>query len=810
MYALVKYNTSITLDRPLKASQMIALTEGGIGVISMCSKQIEQLKEQCGVSYVEPEFEIQLRGGFTQPISNLDNDTLVGYIGYKTVKDDENTYYDLDTQTFVNRPSRYVIGISKNKVITSTLYLGFICDMICKSLEEHKKLLIYADIYIVENSVRYRSLLNKTINELLEKVNGILVNKLYGDMASYYTPCSKKFEAYIEKTIYTEDTFNQVLKKMKPIEDRNHFRSVLKKIYREAENEGLYNNIFYEQISEDETIYVPILPTSIVPRDAYESLGVEYIKIDRGYGILRGEKKIFDREKDFLINNVIPQYDVQILTPVYLTEIEVPSNYQLNPRENQTYNGEGVYIGIVGVSGIDYRNANFIDQEGRSRVSYVWDQIEGGKGQKYLNKEIQQALEKNIDLDIYSKLESYLTSNLLAIAGGKTNFNGEEYKGVASEAEFIVAKINRAPDTLQKIYVGGPTEEAVLLDDVIIGINQLVEFANEQKKPLVLCIPYGSNLNSHDGKSILESRIETFASQTGIAMIVSAGEEADKAHHSRITLEKSQGYTVGIEISDNQQKVVGVIWINDINIVDITLVSPSSRSYNLNKTGRYVENSSEILISGVSVDFDNGLKEIMFSIENLTVGRWQIDIIEKESSKQGTYENVIDIWLSQQSLNKHVTLRPYDVFVTIPGIGNIPNIISVGNYDNETLTIYKSSGRGYTRQNLVKPTLVAQGKDVLSTTQEGKWGLLTGSAAAMANMTGVVAALYSKLVASQMYPLPNTAVISSMLISQLTLLATVQYPNPSQGNGIFDRKAMKNLLDKDSPISIGRMQNGRL
>ncbi|MEG0352125.1 MAG: hypothetical protein RSG75_03310 [Cellulosilyticaceae bacterium] len=797
MYALVSCKGTKIPNRQEHVDKVFKWIKEDIAMMEIGDNQSRGLGVELETSYIEKEFMIKLKGQFVAPEMLLDEKKLVAYVGHSDMKENEKNYYNLDTNQFMDKNNGYVIGFSDSNEITSTKYLKFILDMICKSLEENKKLIIYADVYIEDENLRYRSVLNKLINKLLDEVNGVLINKLYGNMALYYRASSNGFEFYIEDTIYTEDEIDVALSKIRNISDGKYDRSMLKRLYREVKAtrvNGLYHDIFYEQIPDEEHIYVPILQTSIVPREVYEGLGFQYIRIDRNYALLWGTKKLFDSKKEDLANNVIPQYALQIQTHPPVIKADVPGNYELDLRVKQEYNGEEVYIGIIGVAGVDYKENNLIDSNGKSRIAYVWEQKEGDKGRVYLQEEIQNAVKNNVDLDIGIGGNSYLTNTLLAIAGGNMEFKQKEYKGVASQASFIIAKINKAPDTLQRIYGGLPNEEATLLEDILIAVNQLVDFANEQKKPLVLCIPYGGNLNSHDGKSVLETRIETFANQPGITILTSTGEEADKGHHSRITIEDNQEYTVELRIQEALQKVVGTMWIDDIHELSVVLENPMKQQYNLEEKGKYVENTTEVLTTGIAISFDNGLREILFSLENPMVGVWKIIIKEKVPRNKESYADVIDIWIAQQALNSYSGLSPDSVFVTIPSIGNVPNIISIGNYDNETLTIYKSSGRGYTRQDLVKPTFVAQGKNVLAIIALGKMGLLTGSLVSMANVAGVVAALYSKMLVEQESPWPNSLVISSILISQLTRVDTIQYPNPSQGNGILDRAALQRLI----------------
>lgn len=39
------------------------------------------------------------------------------------------------------------------------------------------------------------------------------------------------------------------------------------------------------------------------------------------------------------------------------------------------YKGEGVYIGVLGIDGVDYKNPLLLDRDNKTRLAYVWEQI---------------------------------------------------------------------------------------------------------------------------------------------------------------------------------------------------------------------------------------------------------------------------------------------------------------------------------------------------------------------------------------------------------------------------------------------------
>lgn len=67
-------------------------------------------------------------------------------------------------------------------------------------------------------------------------------------------------------------------------------------------------------------------------------------------------------------------------------------------------------------------------------------------------------------------------------------------------------------------------------------------------------------------------------------------------------------------------------------------------------------------------------------------------------------------------------------------------------------------------------------------------------------IAGVAAAIYSKGIAEQVFPLPNTLVMNSLILSKITQSEGIEYPNPSYGYGVFNLQRLNDLLT--SPLLL--------
>ncbi|MBR1736447.1 MAG: S8 family serine peptidase, partial [Firmicutes bacterium] len=112
--------------------------------------------------------------------------------------------------------------------------------------------------------------------------------------------------------------------------------------------------------------------------------------------------------------------------------------------------GKGVIVGIID-SGIDYENRTFIDDNGKSRIIYIWDQsVEGNaprgfeRGYEYTNEDINNAISSGEKLE-HTDTEGHGTA-VAGICAGR--------EGVAPESSIIMVKLGETG----REYFGRSTE----------------------------------------------------------------------------------------------------------------------------------------------------------------------------------------------------------------------------------------------------------------------------------------------------------------------------------------------------------------
>ena len=90
---------------------------------------------------------------------------------------------------------------------------------------------------------------------------------------------------------------------------------------------------------------------------------------------------------------------------------------------------------------------------------------------------------------------------------------------------------------------------------------------------------------------------------------------------------------------------------------------------------------------------------------------------------------------------------------------------------------------------------MTQGISILPFDHRTLWKQVEGTAVAMSLLAGVVATIYNKWQVELGAPYANTLIMRNMILSHMTQLTGVSYPNPSQGYGIFDLESLPKLIN---------------
>ncbi|MDF2612484.1 MAG: hypothetical protein K0S71_270 [Clostridia bacterium] len=756
------------------------------------------------VQYIEPNFSIELGEDSTIDESILKNsERILVFIGTKILDKRIDAYYNMTTHTLepVSKKEEgdeytWINCYSHNNEIDAAEYIS--CIRYLRDFISHgdKPIIIYANIYVPSVLHRYRALTYKIINSYLERMNGILVAKSAKDKTcKYYMSSESYYEPYQNHIIYLEASLNEDFLKDLYLLHFTQNSSGSQKIKRcPRQSVPLYQDAFYQSISQEQEIYVLLNLGNFREPENYRSLGVDHIPLIGDYGMLYAKKSMFDDLSNELRSETAYPYYQPILSHPSCIKTTLTSSfsYQITSQELR-YKGEGVYIGVITTDNVDYTNGVLRTKDGKSRIACIWEQTRANEGTFFLNEQINEALQSPDPGQIIElPTGESMSTMMLGIAGG----DGEEpnYRGVATQAEFLVAKIKTAPEELQRLYGGMPNSSATTAADALIGVLQLVNFARNQDRPLVLCVPFNTNIDSHDGSLLFYEILGLIARRERVTIIVPAGEEADKMHHFSISGRGTTSDNAYVRVQRENRNVIGIIIQKFQDDVSVLLYPPQgvdSEPIDLKAEGVKSFNETRIYSNGYKISFVNGAPRILFRMQNPSIGTWRI-----EFRSNTEILSRIDLWISQQELNNSITLEPSNPFITIGSLGNIDNVMTVGAGDENTLIVLRSSGRGYSWDNRVKPQFLAHASNIIAPCSLDGWVSVTGTIPAASVMMGVAATVYSKCITEQIFPLPNTLVMSSIMMGMLKRFNEIEYPNPSQGYGIFSLQILNALLNK--------------
>jgi subtilisin family serine protease len=487
-----------------------------------------------------------------------------------------------------------------------------------------------------------------------------------------------------------------------------------------------------------------------------------------------------------------------------ITPIEASQAILFHENIYLPLDGTGVIIGIVD-TGIDYLNEEFINEDGTSKIMAIWDQTinvseppEGLiAGSLYTQEDINKAIQaKRKGEDPYtivpSKDEIGHGTNMAGILAARGVNPG--FIGVAPKSNLLVVKLNAAPETFRifgTIYGDQIVYRSVAL---FLGIKFLYDFASKLNKPIVIYVPLGTNEGSHTGESYIERYIEEISTYSGVVVVVPTGNQGNSNTHTSGVL-KSQGDIAIIElnIGKNQKDIRLFIWISKPDKVSLSITSPTGEV--IRRVPPKIKEVSDItfiyeetrmIIEYFIPEEITGEEKILITARNIKEGVWQFKLIG-DFIVVGKY----DVWILQRDLiapdTKFFNASPYTT-LTIPSTAS--SAISVAFYNQNNNAIEPASGRGYTRNNIIKPDIAAGGINQITTSVGGGTQVVSGSSVAGAVVAGACALILEWGIIKG----NDTTMFASKVKTYLTRGAAKRpgdvYPNPQWGYGMLDVKGV--------------------
>ena len=464
--------------------------------------------------------------------------------------------------------------------------------------------------------------------------------------------------------------------------------------------------------------------------------------------------------------------------------------------QNQTgfeLTGKDVIVGFID-TGIDYTNDLFKTTTGQTRILGIWDQTDNNGnhpegldyGSEYTREDINRALSSDEPSQVVPQKDENGHGTFMAgVACGKYD-EQNDFIGSAPDSLIAMVKLKPAKKYLRD-YFFVPEEVPVYQEnDIMLAVTYLGNLQLKHNKPLVIVLGLGCGNGGRVGNSPLSQILDDVGNIIGNCVVVCSGNEGnERLHYSGIVVDE-QVDEVEVRVGENNHGFVLELWGNVPGIFSVGFVSPFGESVeriparkNENETVNFLVEGTTIEVGYNIVESGSGDELIFMRFIEPSPGIWTIRVYGSN-----ILTGRFDIWGNLRQFTDEDTyfLRPDpERTITVPAATN--NAITVGGYDNATNAFYPSSGRGFTRDNRVKPELVAPSVNVFGPGLRQNFVRKTGTSVGTALAAGCCAQLLQWGVVEGNEPFMKTNYIKSYLIRGARRERDITYPSTEWGYG---------------------------
>ncbi|MDY3248961.1 MAG: S8 family peptidase [Candidatus Choladocola sp.] len=468
---------------------------------------------------------------------------------------------------------------------------------------------------------------------------------------------------------------------------------------------------------------------------------------------------------------------------------------QLQPYLN--LRGNGVLIGFLD-SGINYSHPAFRNPDGTTRILRLWDQTDQSGtspagmnyGSEYTEDMLNEALFSPDSSKIVPQNDPYGHGTAVAgIACGSPD-SSADFTGAAPESKLLFVKLKPAKKYLRDYFMIPANSIAYQESDLMLGVRYLVNAARELRMPLVICITLGTNQGGHTGSTPLEDVLTSAQFYTGVYVVAGTGNEVGKNHHYFGQISRVNEYTdVELLVGEETAGFTIEFWADTPELYSVGFTSPLGETIEpiqpRNGTSREIDfllEYSKIYLTYSIVEMLSGAQLVQMRFQAPTEGLWRIRIVNRVFIT-GNFH----LWLPVTDLvDPSVTFYSPNVNTTLVTPSCARAVITTGTFNAFANSLYASSGRGYTRDGIIKPDFVTPGVKVTCPAGNGQFSVITGSCAASAIAAGATALLVESGLRLQTPRYYTTREIKSLFLRGAGRSSSLNYPNREWGYGTMN------------------------